>query len=158
MWPEAQADEVLVGDADFGSTGDEQAALEEAFVFQHKAGMQFRKLGEPRKVMEAAGEANGMLVENGEPTSRMTEMDRRMTQELAARLRAADPEPPVETIPGDEELEFLPLASMESMGAPQAKKLDDFDVAYEVERLLRHRKWEQRDGPFSGFQSPPGRF
>ena len=56
-------------------------------------------------------------------------------------------------------LDFAPLGSAEENGGILASpKLDDFDVAYEVERLLRGRKWEQRNGPFSGFQSPPGRF
>jgi hypothetical protein len=27
-----------------------------------------------------------------------------------------------------------------------------------VEQLLKNRKWETRNGPFSGFKSPPGRF
>ena len=33
-----------------------------------------------------------------------------------------------------------------------------FDIAYEVERLLKKRRWEKREEPFRGFNSPPGRF
>ena len=42
--------------------------------------------------------------------------------------------------------------------APKMPKLDDFDIAYEVARLLENRRWEKRDEPFQGFESPPGRF
>jgi hypothetical protein len=41
---------------------------------------------------------------------------------------------------------------------PKEPDLDDFDIAYEVERLLQNRRWDTRDEPFSGFRSPPGRF
>ncbi|MEX1193437.1 MAG: hypothetical protein WD904_11265 [Dehalococcoidia bacterium] len=41
---------------------------------------------------------------------------------------------------------------------PKEAALDDFDIAYEVERLLRSRRFETRDEPFHGFKSPPGRF
>lgn len=168
LWPEAQQDAEGGEPADFDSaTGEEQAAIEEAFVFQHRTA-EFRRLGEPRKVLEEAGEANGMLVDHDEERlplllsverSANHEVARlQANQELARRLAVAEPEPTVETVPGDEEVEFLPLAGLGGLGAPAARKLDDFDVAYEVERLLRHRKWEQRNGPFSGFRSPPGRF
>ena len=43
-------------------------------------------------------------------------------------------------------------------GIPQVKQYDEFDIAFEVERLLRNRNWERRDEPFDGFKSPPGRF
>lgn len=43
-------------------------------------------------------------------------------------------------------------------GLPQSEKYTDFDIALEVERLLKNRKWESREGPFRGFKSPPGRF
>ena len=42
--------------------------------------------------------------------------------------------------------------------ASKAPGLDEFDIAYEVERLLKNRRWEKREEPFRGFNSPPGRF
>jgi hypothetical protein len=41
---------------------------------------------------------------------------------------------------------------------PKVPTLDEFDIAYEVERLLQNRRWETREEPFKGFKSPPGRF
>jgi hypothetical protein len=41
---------------------------------------------------------------------------------------------------------------------PKPEKYEEFDIALEVERLLKNRKWESREGPFRGFKSPPGRF
>ncbi len=41
---------------------------------------------------------------------------------------------------------------------PDKPSLSDFDIAWEVERLLKNRRWEKREEPFSGFRSPPGKF
>jgi hypothetical protein len=41
---------------------------------------------------------------------------------------------------------------------PDEPSLSDFDIAWEVERLLKNRRWEKREEPFGGFRSPPGRF
>lgn len=41
---------------------------------------------------------------------------------------------------------------------PKVPKLEEFDIAYEVARLLENRRWEKREGPFQGFDSPPGKF
>jgi hypothetical protein len=77
---------------------------------------------------------------------------------------------PVVTIPGDDEVETEPPAPEPEIraqaidpadpasGMPQTSKVDDFDIAFEVERLLRRRKWDKRESPFTGFESPPGRF
>lgn len=157
MWPEANAG-IAEAEPDIEpefptAVPEERAAIKEAFVFQHKT-VRFRPLVTPSK-LEAIGAENGMLIDD-EP-ERLAPPEREATEELAARL-AMEPEP-VETIPGDEELEFLPLGSADpAAGLAAMPRLDDFDIAYEVERLLRGRKFEQRDGPFSGFQSPPGRF
>jgi len=43
-------------------------------------------------------------------------------------------------------------------GLPTTTPLDEFDIAYEVERLLTNRRWDKRQEPFNGFKSPPGRF
>lgn len=58
----------------------------------------------------------------------------------------------------DVEIEARSLLVDPAAGMPQAEKYSEFDIALEVERLLKNRKWESRDGPFRGFKSPPGRF
>lgn len=177
LWPEAKrpAGAKPEPEAEISSpVAEEQQAIEEAFVFQHKT---IERPTAPQPIhrptrMEEAGAENGMLItDEPEPIAAFgsdpATIERLAAkygitpepslQELAARI--GEPEPVVETIPGDEELEFVPLNSADpASGLAAAPKLDDFDIAYEVERLLRGRKWEQRDGPFSGFQSPPGRF
>ncbi len=176
MWPEATPQvnaaapiveqTSIVKEPEISSpVAEEQASIEEAFVFQHKtieAPPEHHILTRKEKV----GVDNGMLVDDEPPPIATFATDDAVVERLAARLRMAnavpslaDPEPGVETIPGDEELEFVPLNSGDpASGLTAAPKLDDFDIAYEVERLLRGRKSEQRHGPFSGFQSPPGRF
>lgn len=42
--------------------------------------------------------------------------------------------------------------------APKVPGLDKYDIAHEVARLLENRRWEKREEPFQGFDSPPGRF
>jgi len=32
------------------------------------------------------------------------------------------------------------------------------DLAQEVGKILRIKRWDKRDSPFRGFDSPPGRF
>jgi hypothetical protein len=32
------------------------------------------------------------------------------------------------------------------------------DTSREMSKLLADRRWEPKEGPFQGFQSPPGRF
>ena len=41
---------------------------------------------------------------------------------------------------------------------PKSPELDEFDIAYEVARLLENRRWDKREEPFQGFDSPPGKF
>lgn len=187
MWPEANRKlETAAPEAvpEVSSpVAEEQHAIEEAFVFQHKTIERpahapiLPPVHRPTR-QEMAGIENGMVVDDkpepiatfGSDPAALERLAAKYgipseprplpsLEELAAGL-AADPEPPVETLPGDEELEFVPLNSTDEdpTAGFSAPKLDDFDIAYEVERLLRGRKWEQRDGPFSGFQSPPGRF
>jgi hypothetical protein len=161
MWPETNARvEAAQPEADpalSSPVAEEQAAIEEAFVFQHKT-VEFRPLAKPT-ALEVLGEANGLLVDGEpEPIARFG-ADHHVAEAPTARLGIGEPEPGIETIAGDEEADFLPLGSADPAASLVATPgLDDFDVAYEVERLLRGRKWEQREGPFSGFQSPPGRF
>ncbi len=85
---------------------------------------------------------------------------------------------PVQTYAGDEELAdkhlevfspvegepqmmddaaaFMP-ATENSTAVPEIRS-GSFDIEAEVERFLRMRRSERRDGPFEGFNSPPGRF
>jgi hypothetical protein len=39
-----------------------------------------------------------------------------------------------------------------------AEDEDDPTIADEVSKILRRRRWEKRESPFEGFNSPPGRF
>jgi hypothetical protein len=177
LWPEAKQQAPEPGpEAEISSpVAEEQQAIEEAFVFQHRTIE--RPATAPRQAqrptsLEEAGAENGMLITDKPEPMAAFGSDPATIERLAAKYgitpepslaelaaRIGEPEPVVETIPGDEELEFVPLNSADpASGLTAAPKLDDFDIAYEVERLLRGRKWEQRDGPFSGFQSPPGRF
>jgi len=53
-----------------------------------------------------------------------------------------------------------------SQGQRDSKDRDQFedmaresvDVSSEMSRLLESRRWDVREGPFRGFDSPPGRF
>jgi hypothetical protein len=144
---------------------EEQAAIDEAMVFQHHA-VEFVPM-KRRNELEAMGEASGMLVDHEPEHVRVAGPlaafggDDEVVDSLTAGLAIAEPEPLVETIPGDEEQavdQLVVAAADPTAGLPQTKKMDDFDIAFEVERLLRHRRWEQKDSPFNGFKSPPGRF
>ena len=42
--------------------------------------------------------------------------------------------------------------------ASRVPAVGEFDIAEEVARLLKNRRWEKRKEPFKGFDSPPGRF
>lgn len=161
MWPVTNASVAAArpeADPELNSpVAEEQTAIEEAFVFQHKA-VEFRPLAHPT-TLETVGEENGLLVDHEPEQIAPFSAGREAAEALATRLGLVEPEPGTETVAGDEETDFAPLNHTDpTAGFTSTPKLDDFDVALEVERLLRGRKWEQRNGPFSGFQSPPGRF
>ena len=69
-------------------------------------------------------------------------------------------EPPVEIRP-----EFTREAVTASVtsaiarddGVPHERTAED-DMPAEVSKLLGKTRWEKRDSPFKGFDSPPGRF
>ena len=63
-----------------------------------------------------------------------------------------------ETIEGPEYLRSADDSGDAGDDLPDAPKLDEFDIAYEVARLLENRRWEKREEPFHGFDSPPGKF
>lgn len=56
----------------------------------------------------------------------------------------------------DDAAAFMP-ASQNSVAGPEIRS-GDFNIEAEVERFLRQRRSERREGPFQGFNSPPGRF
>jgi len=126
----------------------------------------------------AAEVLNGLAVA---PT--MEEADEQ-APEVSGLATAEEPAPswrldaPVQTYAGDEELAdrhlevFSPVegepymvddaaafmsASENSVAGPEIRS-GDFNIEAEVERFLRQRRSERRDGPFQGFHSPPGRF
>lgn len=89
--------------------------------------------------------------------------------DVSASLEPESPQivaEPLATHAGDEEAESEETLAIEAKGPsidpanglPQTEKYSEFDIALEVERLLKNRKWEQREGPFRGFKSPPGKF
>jgi hypothetical protein len=65
---------------------------------------------------------------------------------------ATDEAPPVDEVPGVDEKPARPRTAKPRTGNKA------FDAAEEIEELLGRRRWEQREGPFRGFGSPPGKF
>ncbi len=142
----------------------EQAAVEEALVLQHPP------VAEP--VAEPEPPAPDPHVAKRQRTE--WTQKRRWAPRDKRRQRAEQPEvvaeelleiaaEPVASAPGDEEAKRdEPIAASAAIdpaeGLPKAAKYDELDIAIEVEQLLKNRKWEAQNGPFSGFKSPPGRF
>jgi hypothetical protein len=159
----------------------EQAAVEEALVLQHPP------IAEPVAELEPAA-ADPHVAQRQQPKwtqkrhwvprgkrrqpAEQPEVVAEDLPELVSRAAVAESivaEPivaePVESAPGDgetetewEEAAAASAAVDPAEGLPKAAKYDEFDIALEVEQLLKNRKWETRNGPFSGFKSPPGRF
>jgi len=76
-------------------------------------------------------------------------------EEMAADLL---PETPAETSAATDE---TPPAGEEPVAFEKAEPESDgeaFEPCDETDELLRRRRWEQRQGPFRGFGSPPGKF
>ena len=67
-------------------------------------------------------------------------------EELAELDTAADDAPPIDEEPAAFE-EAYPESDDEA-----------FDPDSEIDTMVRRRRWEQREGPFRGFGSPPGKF
>jgi hypothetical protein len=151
----------------------EKAAIEEALVLQHPP------VAEPVAEPEPP-EATKREPAEWTPKRRWAVRDKRQRAEqpetaeepaevaaepIAAELIVAEPAvaEPIVSEPGDEEAEWeealaTGAAVDPAEGFPPNHKYDEFDIALEVEQLLKNRKWETRNGPFSGFKSPPGRF
>ncbi|MDO8612242.1 MAG: hypothetical protein Q7R32_05385 [Dehalococcoidia bacterium] len=96
----------------------------------------------PAEAVAAAGDAQEP------PTEETAEMETaaELLPETPAEVEAADDAPPL----GEEP------AAFEDEGVESGEKA--FDPDSEIDRLLRSSRWEQREGPFRGFGSPPGKF
>jgi len=45
-----------------------------------------------------------------------------------------------------------------STDLPEQTGWESIDINCEVATVLRSKRWERRQGPFQGFDSPPGKF
>ncbi len=141
----------------------EQEALKQAFVLHHEVPTALLKDGIEAGMIDVEGEPlvpTGVVIAfagdeeiegHAAPVIADTEQSVALDKGYAAST--------VESIAGDEELEEIERWKSPDPELPSAfKRFDEFDVAYEVERLLKRRSLDKRDGPFHGFESPPGRF
>jgi hypothetical protein len=111
--------------------------------------------GEPESFADAADEPVQSYPGDEEAIANALEAEMAVADALEADVAAADA---LETdVAATNTLEADPGAD-EASGLAAPQKLDEFDVAYEVERLLNRRRFDKRDSPFTGFESPPGRF
>jgi hypothetical protein len=154
----------------------EKAAIEEALVLQHPPVAEPVAEPEPDLHPDAAKRQPTEWMpkrpyavrdkrRNGEQAETAAEPAEAAAEPIAAELIVAEPAvaEPIVSEPGDEEAAWEEaVASGEVVdpagGFPPPTKYSEFDIALEVEQLLKNRKWETRNGPFSGFKSPPGRF
>jgi hypothetical protein len=152
----------------------EKAAIEEALVLQHPPVAE--PVAEPETDPAAAQRQPTELTPKrrwavrdkrgrGEQPEIAEEAAETAAEPIAAELIVAEPAVAESIVsePGDEEAEWVEAVATSGAidpadGFPAAHKYDEFDIALEVEQLLKNRKWETRNGPFSGFKSPPGRF
>jgi hypothetical protein len=133
---------------------DEQKALKQAYIFRHEA-------AEAQRVsaLKQDGIDSGMIIDEdpvvpGEVVTYPGDEEKGERAPLTEGFASVT----IEAIPGDDEAEgHLPMQAERDL-PPEPEPYDKFDIAYEVERLLKNRNWGGRDGPFSGFKSPPGRF
>jgi len=77
---------------------------------------------------------------------------------IFAHTAATETEEDTETIDIPEHLRRADGSGDTDDDLPKAPELDKFDIAYEVARLLENRRWDKREEPFQGFDSPPGKF
>ncbi|MDO8615480.1 MAG: hypothetical protein Q7T33_07045 [Dehalococcoidia bacterium] len=83
--------------------------------------------------------------------------------EIAAALPAPAEEPQTDALPDEEiaSVEAVLPALAQTAPAPSVQNLDcasGVDIATVAQKLLKQKRWERHDKPFSGFGSPPGRF
>jgi hypothetical protein len=79
--------------------------------------------------------------------------------EARAEVETAElpPETPAEAPTVDEAPRAAEKPARPRTAKPNKGKMP-FDPDEEVDELLRHSRWEQHEGPFQGFGSPPGKF
>ncbi len=97
----------------------------------------------PETAAEAAEEAQEPPAEEPAEVDAVVELLPEMPAEASA---ATDEAPPA----GDEPVTF-------EEAEPESDD-EAFEPCEEIDGLLRRRRWEQREGPFRGFGSPPGKF
>ena len=108
-------------------------------------------LEDPSQTIEAPAETDAL--DNGDqPAARGTVFAH------APAAETAETEEDTETVDIPEYLRRADGSGDPDDDLPKIPKLDEFDIAYEVARLLENRRWDKRDEPFQGFGSPPGRF
>jgi hypothetical protein len=177
--PEFAPEPDLAPDTEFDEGLDEADVADVPMIFRHS-------VVEKAAVTDALlvqGAEDGLLVEEepeyvGEVETYAADEETLDSIQLRAGTVQLDPETkvggaevitsaPIETFPGDEERESFRPAVAEpapspdpAADLPDTPRLDDFDIAYEVQRFLQNRRAraEKHDGPFDGFRSPPGRF
>lgn len=134
----------------------DQAPVAEVLLPQAETALEPRVLAEePTVLAEEAHATNGHA-----PQSVLEVQESEALQVIADRVTtyAGDEEAEADTQLDSEEIEMRGPAIDPANGLPQSEKYSEFDIALEVERLLKNRKWESKEGPFRGFKSPPGRF
>ncbi|MCH7484994.1 MAG: hypothetical protein IIA90_07615 [Chloroflexi bacterium] len=89
------------------------------------------------------------LDDEAEPAARGT---------VFAHTQAAETEEDTETVEIPEHPRPADDSGDPADDLPKIPKLDEFDIAYEVARLLENRRFDKREEPFHGFESPPGKF
>jgi hypothetical protein len=55
-------------------------------------------------------------------------------------------------------LEPAAVRQQVSTGVAEQTRREPGDTDCDVSRILRAKRWEQREGPFQGFDSPEGKF
>ncbi len=147
---------------------EDESVLEEAYVFRHA--LPVKPAGELDDMAEAhepqqerafpaaelkrneAAEA-GLLVDE---TVTSYSGDEEILDSLAV---AAAPPPDADDLPAGLTAEADASIADPTVEIPEVEPYNGFDIAWEVERLLRNRRWREKgDEPFNGFKSPPGRF
>ncbi len=111
-------------------------------------------LEDPSQTIEAPAETDA-LDDGDEPAARGTVFAHAPAAEPA---QTADTKADTETVDIPEYLRRADGSGDPTDDLPNVPKLDEFDIAYEVARLLENRRWDKRDEPFHGFDSPPGKF
>ena len=101
----------------------------------------------PETPAEAVAAADDHAPPTGEVPATFEEMAAELLAETPAEASAATDDAP----PAGEE----PAAFEEVEPGSDGEALKSYE---EIDRLLGRKRWEQREGPFRGFGSPPGKF